>query len=91
MTYKGCRVRREQSMSDRSQTLQYHWVDRNGWMVHSPVLREKYTIFSRVLVHCDCSKSFRIGDRVKLAVDNMHRRSKMQMNRWINRGARGKL
>ena len=51
MTYKGCRVRREQSMSDRSQTLQYHWVDRNGWMVHSPVLREKYTIFSRVLVH----------------------------------------
>ena len=74
MAYKGCRVRRDQSMSDRSQTLQYHWVDRNGWMVY-----------------CDCSKSFRVGDRVKLAVDNMYRRSKMQMNRWISRGAKGRL
>ena len=74
MAYKGRRVRRDQSMSDRAQTLQYHWVDRNGWMVY-----------------CDCSKSFRIGDRVKLVVDNMHRRSKMQMNRWINRRARGRL
>ena len=74
MSHKGCRVRRDQSMSDRSQTLQYHWVDRNGWMVY-----------------CDCSKSFRIGDRVKLAVDNMYRRSKMQMSRWISRGAKGRL
>ena len=40
MTYKGCRVRREQSMSDRSQTLQYHWVDRNGWMVYNKFARK---------------------------------------------------
>ena len=42
MSHKGCRVRRDQSMSDRSQTLQYHWVDRNGWMVYTQI-REKNT------------------------------------------------